>query len=144
VRGVSKPQVHAGPLACVEENLNPQIHPQRSGILFAWNAAHTRASHLQASPSPLEEREGRLNIDCRKRLNSQPTTQPTTCDVVRLTLRLAVPACLVSRCKTYLRSAVTAEVASSSLVVPAIFSNHLQAQVKRQFDLANLLRRVAY
>lgn len=35
------------------------------------------------------------------------------------------PRVFVSCCKTYYRSAVTAEVASSSLVVPASFFNHL-------------------
>ena len=42
--------------------------------------------------------------------------------LVRLMRSLAVLACLVSHCKTNLRYAVTAEVASSSLVVPAILS----------------------
>ena len=37
------------------------------------------------------------------------------------------PRVLVSCCRTYSRSAVTAEAAGSSPVVPAIFSNHLQA-----------------
>src|SRR5262249_11774587 len=42
--------------------------------------------------------------------------------LVRLTLRLAVPACLLSCCETYSRSAVTAEAAGSSPVAPAIHS----------------------
>jgi len=39
------------------------------------------------------------------------------------------PRVVVSCCKTISRSAVTAEVASSSLVFPAILSNHLQVLV---------------
>src|SRR6267143_264692 len=42
--------------------------------------------------------------------------------LTRPALRLAVHARLVSCCKTYSRSAVTAEVTSSSLVVPATHS----------------------
>jgi hypothetical protein len=74
-----------------------------------------------ASPSPLEERGCRLNIDCRKKAQFS-THNPThkMRRLVRLTLRLAVPARLVSCSRTYSRNAVTAEVASSSLVVPAI------------------------
>src|SRR5215469_2661345 len=50
--------------------------------------------------------------------------------LVRLTLRLAVPACLLSCCKTYSRRAVTAEAAGSSPVVPAILFKHFQDILK--------------
>src|SRR5882672_2689567 len=55
----------------------------------------------------------------------QPTTQPTI-RVVLCGLRVVgSPRVVVCCCKTYSRSAVTAEVASSSLVVPAILSKRI-------------------
>jgi hypothetical protein len=53
--------------------------------------------------------------------NFQPTPQPTIWYVLYdLRCVWAVPVCLVGSCNAYARSAVTAEVASSSLVAPPI------------------------
>ena len=58
--------------------------------------------------------------------NSQPTTNPQNAMSYMTSANFGSPRGLVSCCKTYSRSAVTAEVASSSLVVPAIPLNGLQ------------------
>jgi hypothetical protein len=58
------------------------------------------------------------------RKNLQPTIQPTVVDLFSDLRGFGSPRSLVS-CKTYNRAAVTAEVASSSLVVPAILFSKL-------------------
>ena len=60
-----------------------------------------------------------------------PQSNPQNAMSYATSANFGSPRGLVSCCKSYSRSAVTAEVASSSLVVPAILFKHLHPNVQQ-------------